>query len=543
MRGAWLRWGLPAALLVTLTMGVGEGARAGAEPAVRHNRQHNKNDSHNGSGKRNIPAIASTGPVSATAPALAPVSVPPPASPSSSSADTALGPADHNIHQCPNCNWEATDNTRASYKDGGGSGGGRRAGPAGTGDNRRLEFIKRQILSKLGLKAKPNVTVPVPRDFVLETLYRAGETTAAPLVHKAEAPHPLKIVDGAGEEAVPPTARSPDSEPDDFYGRTSEIITFAEKGKSLNGQTLLEFPHFQDLEGDASGSELRVKAATFWVRVDFRPSVTHPDRLKFRDRNLTLFLFKVKLPPLEQQYVSDKEFDDYTEMAASLPVAFSALGWQKFDLTSTVREWYASGAAARERLRLLVDCSGCSDKVEAILFGKTPISSSRAGQPRDQQINQVNSFESEGGFNFDNPKANRDSQRPFLVVHTDSIATKRVRRRALDCVGDTVGQCCKQKFYVNFTHLGWDDWIIAPRGYYANYCQGDCGGVHRTPDTYQNYHTHVMEEIRKVDPLSGMQPCCAPLKFSSMSLIYFSPDSNIIKRDLPKMVVDECGCP
>jgi inhibin beta len=28
-----------------------------------------------------------------------------------------------------------------------------------------------------------------------------------------------------------------------------------------------------------------------------------------------------------------------------------------------------------------------------------------------------------------------------------------------------------------------------------------------------------------------------------MSLIYFGPDMNIIKRDLPKMVVDECGCP
>jgi hypothetical protein len=29
-----------------------------------------------------------------------------------------------------------------------------------------------------------------------------------------------------------------------------------------------------------------------------------------------------------------------------------------------------------------------------------------------------------------------------------------------------------------------------------------------------------------------------------MSLIYFGPDgSEIIKRDLPKMVVEECGCP
>jgi inhibin beta len=208
-------------------------------------------------------------------------------------------------------------------------------------------------------------------------------------------------------------------------------------------------------------------------------------------------------------YICLQEFDEYTEMAASLPVALSTLGWQKFDLTATVRAWYSSGAAAKERLRLLVDCSGCGELVEAVLF--------RAEK--------------------------QDPQRPFLVVHTDPTVMRRVRRRALDCSGALKGQCCKQRFFVSFKQLGWEDWIIAPSGYYANYCQGNCGGAHRTPDTFLNYYTHVMEEYRKLDHPTGMQPCCAPVKFSSMSLIYFGPDSNIIKRDLPKMVVDECGCP
>ena len=207
-------------------------------------------------------------------------------------------------------------------------------------------------------------------------------------------------------------------------------------------------------------------------------------------------------------------------MAASLPVSLSSLGWQKFDLTATVRTWYSTGAATRERLRLLVDCSGCGDLVEAVLFRSSPNSNSSSGRGD-----------------------NKDPQRPFLVVHTDPTATRRVRRRALDCSGAIHGQCCKERFFVSFKQLGWEDWIIAPSGYYANYCQGKCGGIHRTPDTFLNYYTHVIEEYRKLDRLSGMQPCCAPVKFSSMSLIYFGPDSNIIKRDLPKMVVDECGCP
>lgn len=42
------------------------------------------------------------------------------------------------------------------------------------------------------------------------------------------------------------------------------------------------------------------------------------------------------------------------------------LGWQKVDVTSTVRHWYAD--SARTRLRFLVDCSGCGDHVNIHLF-------------------------------------------------------------------------------------------------------------------------------------------------------------------------------
>lgn len=135
-----------------------------------------------------------------------------------------------------------------------------------------------------------------------------------------------------------------------------------------------------------------------------------------------------------------------------------------------------------------------------------------------------------------------ETSKPFLVIFTNPNVIKRVRRRALDCSGAINGQCCKEKFYVNFRELGWEDWIIAPHGYYANYCKGDCNGL-RTPDNFRSYHSHVIEEYRKMNRLKGFQPCCTPLKFSSMSLIYYEENQKIIKRDLPKMIVDECGCP
>lgn len=222
------------------------------------------------------------------------------------------------------------------------------------------------------------------------------------------------------------------------------------------------------------------------------------------------------------------------------------------DVTSTVREWYANGS--KTRLRFLVDCSGCVNRIKIHLFnGKSSGNSKARAKPNllhtgmDRNICLTHLK-----FNFmqfiwfsshlDKLMGNSDPVRPFLVIYTDPHVMKRVRRHTPDCSMAARGQCCKQKFFVSFAELGWEDWIIAPHGYYANYCQGNCNGL-RTPDNFRSYHSHVIEEYRKMNRLTGLQPCCTPLKFSSMSLIYYEENQKIIKRDLPKMIVDECGCP
>lgn len=203
------------------------------------------------------------------------------------------------------------------------------------------------------------------------------------------------------------------------------------------------------------------------------------------------------------------------EYSTSKEISLSKLGWQKIDVTSVVQKFYedsSSRTSPETSMQLLIDCTGCiRNNLKIHLL-----------QDTDEM----------------------ESTKPFLVVHIEPNIVRRTRRRAIDCSLAGKSQCCKQRFYVSFKTLGWDDWIIAPPGYYANYCRGDCGnGIHRTPDTLLTYYSHVFHEVRKYNKLNGNQLCCAPLKFSSMSLIYFDPDGKIIKRDLPKMVVDECGCP
>lgn len=272
--------------------------------------------------------------------------------------------------------------------------------------------------------------------------------------------------------------------------------------------------------GEPALEPLRIKRAILWARVELKHAhqYQHHRHSQYNQRNITLWVFRVHCG--NRTHLRGKELGQHLEMVTSLVANVGQLGWQKFDVTKVVSEWYMNST---DKLTLLVDCSGCGSRVHVSTFdGHSPhvIESS-----------------------LDSKDETDPDNRPFLVVRTDPAAVKRVRRRAIECNDSSRGQCCKQKFYVSFRQLGWDDWIIAPPGYYANYCRGDCAAGHRTPDTFLNYYTHVIEEYRKMDRLVGMQPCCAPLKFSPMSLIYYGPDSNIIKRDLPKMVVDECGCP
>ncbi|KAG5880852.1 hypothetical protein JTB14_034261 [Gonioctena quinquepunctata] len=89
-------------------------------------------------------------------------------------------------------------------------------------DKLRLEAIKKQILQKLGLRHKPNVTHSLPREVILETLYRTEDEDSDFSNY------------GRPEMSSTTSDRSNIMETvdvDDFYGRTSEIITFAEEGK------------------------------------------------------------------------------------------------------------------------------------------------------------------------------------------------------------------------------------------------------------------------------------------------------------------------
>lgn len=248
-------------------------------------------------------------------------------------------------------------------------------------------------------------------------------------------------------------------------------------GETLNGQRLIEFR----LGRETDQSEgLAVESAELLVRAETAPRARH---LRY-----TLWAFTVHGNATIGALAGAARVGGGGGRGSGGGAGGGR--WRRLDVTAAARRW--AGGGARAPLRLLLDCSGCSGRVRLRLGG---------GQ----------------------------AARPLLRLRLRPSGGR--SRRALDCDAAARGRCCRQTYYLSFRALGWDDWIVAPEGYYANYCRGACA-------PQQSYHAQVVEAARL-----ERAACCAPVRFSALSLIYFGDGANIIKRDLPDMVVEECACP
>ncbi|KAM6106320.1 inhibin beta C chain [Pterocles gutturalis] len=138
--------------------------------------------------------------------------------------------------------------------------------------------------------------------------------------------------------------------------------------------------------------------------------------------------------------------------------------------------------------------------------------------------------------------AHGDSHWPFVAARARARVPRRVRRRGVDCSGDS-RTCCRKEFFVDFKEIGWEDWIIQPEGYHMNYCAGLCplhmAGI---PGLAASFHTAVLNLIKANNADAAVDSCCVPTQRRPLSLLYYDRDSNIVKTDIPDMIVDACGC-
>ncbi|KAM8960581.1 growth/differentiation factor 3 [Pelodytes ibericus] len=131
----------------------------------------------------------------------------------------------------------------------------------------------------------------------------------------------------------------------------------------------------------------------------------------------------------------------------------------------------------------------------------------------------------------------------LLTISLDQTSCKISRaKRSFSPAQSTPSNICrKRSFYIDFKDVGWHNWVIAPRGYMANYCHGECP-YPLTELLKGTNHAVLQTLVHSTEPEITPLPCCAPTKLSPISMLYYDNNDNVVLRHYEDMVVDECGC-
>ncbi|XP_074604373.1 growth/differentiation factor 8-like [Brevipalpus obovatus] len=343
----------------------------------------------------------------------------------------------------------------------------------------RLEFIKIQILHKLGLNKAPKVKRKYLDIIAYSQLLEFQQANGN--------------IHSTGSPFGPATTRYTEQQQQHYANGTINGIGGYNSAPEENDKLFLvpiktgSCSATFNLTLDTSVHRYPIKKITMFTKMRASPEPTSPD---IWDKDITLILLKGGINSTYESFLGkaspiDEEENNpfhYTESDLN-----NDLRWKEYDLTKLI---------SREETQ---DPSVVEISEERLVVIDT-----------DQ----------------------RKLHSSFLSVEFDYMSAPRKKRR-IDCdaAGNT-STCCRESFYVNFTQIGWDNWIVSPSGYFANYCKGKCD-----ISSARYHHTTVVHKFSSIINL-----CCSPREMSNITLIYMDERGNIMQKTLPNMVVDSCDC-
>ncbi|XP_012395602.1 bone morphogenetic protein 2 [Sarcophilus harrisii] len=199
-------------------------------------------------------------------------------------------------------------------------------------------------------------------------------------------------------------------------------------------------------------------------------------------------------------------------------VNHNASKWENFDVTPAVMRWIAQGQANHGFVIEVVHL----DDDRAV--SKRHVRISRSLHQNDHSWSQI---------------------RPLLVTFGHDgkghPLHKREKRQAKHKQRKRLKSSCKRHpLYVDFSDVGWNDWIVAPPGYHAFYCHGECPfplADHLNSTNHAIVQTLVNSVNSKIP-----KACCVPTELSAISMLYLDENEKVVLKNYQDMVVEGCGC-
>ncbi|GFO38452.1 bone morphogenetic protein 7 [Plakobranchus ocellatus] len=247
--------------------------------------------------------------------------------------------------------------------------------------------------------------------------------------------------------------------------------------------------------------------------------------LKGQDFTIQLYAFK-----------QGKDWEEkILELQSSLHVTGDTSGWLTLDATQIASDWTLfpymnlglylevvdrKGKKYHPRDIGIVGRQGPADK-QSFLVGYMAMSQ-HVLERRARSVRARRWTAPDGASYSDNPYA--EYSRNGYVMYRSS------------------NNCQKHNLYINFRDIGFDSkFLIAPEGYSAFYCAGDCSfplGIHMNATN----HAIVQTLVHLMTPEQVPKPCCAPTKFGPITLLYYDDNTSVVLQRFRNMIVRACGC-
>lgn len=101
--------------------------------------------------------------------------------------------------------------------------------------------------------------------------------------------------------------------------------------------------------------------------------------------------------------------------------------------------------------------------------------------------------------------------------------------------------CQRKPLYVDFSDVGWSEWIVAPPGYEAYYCHGECQFPFADHMNTTN-HAVVQSLVNSINVDLAPKPCCVPTQLNPVTMLYLDEQNKAVLKNYQDMSVVGCGC-
>lgn len=404
-----------------------------------------------------------------------------------------------------------------------------------------LESIKMHILMRLNLKKLPNITKPisVPQN-IIDNFYkgyntsskntvwsRMGSTDESNLMQKSTVPENVKSNGTYDSDTM--TDSLDESSSSQMQGDDASIVNEFQLMQEI------ELNKYQDTKTDipvSNGEEyesiLSHISSIYIFPEQIQPHVRH-------NRNADVFRFKI-----------DGSYSDLSY--ATLHLYLRGWEWINTHQPELIRE--INNQPSKD---IVVTIHRATKRGNTTSFThKGKIFEFRRSIPSglgqwvnvdlkalfgDFELNTTQEVLIKGAESWMKPlvvTTDNTSKNP-LTFHIEIGSQKKNRRKRnvyMDCTeNDHDMRCCRYPLKVNFTSFGWH-FVVAPTSFDAYFCSGDCkvGYLEQYP------HTHLAALT------TSATPCCSPTKMSSLSLLYFDDNHNLVLSVIPNMSVEGCSC-